>query len=334
VRIKINDRFIGDNYPVFLVAEAGINHNGNVKIAKKMVLEAKYAGADAIKFQTFRADNLAAPDSKFYKVFKKVELDKSDFGEISDFAKSNEIVFFSTPFSEEAVDILSSLKVPMFKISSGDLTHLPLLEYVSKKKKPIIISTGMADLYEIDAAVNTIQRNGNNKIIVLHSVSAYPTPISDANIRVISTLKNKFAYPIGYSDNGSGTTVPLIAVAMGAVLIEKHFTLSKKMNGPDHSFSADPLEFSTLSKLIRETETILGNGKKFCQPSEKENRILARRSIVAKKNIPKNVQIMNGIITFKRPGTGIPPSYLKKVLGKRTKRAIKINFPLRWQDLS
>lgn len=333
MNIRIAEKQIGKKYPVFVVAEAGINHNGNVKIAKNMISSAKDCGADAIKFQTFRAGDLASKKSKFFKIFKKVEIDYTHLGELSDHAKKERIIFFSTPFSEEAVDVLSDLHVPAFKIASGDITHIPLIKKVASKKKPIIISTGMSNFAEIDFAVKTIKSERNNKIIIMHSVTSYPTPSSDANLRAINTLQCRYKYPIGYSDNGAGILVPIIAVSLGARIIEKHFTLNKKMNGPDHSFSADPNELSLLVKKIRETEIILGDGKKNPQPSELQNIQHARRSIITLVDIKKGDKLTYSNIAIKRPGIGIMPLNFHKIIGASAKRNIKIDQPIKWSDI-
>jgi len=331
--INVKKRKIGENNPVFIIAEAGINHNGNVKLAKKMISVAKKSGVDAIKFQTFKASDLASPSSPYFKIFKKNELEDEEFGEISDYAREKEIIFFSTPVSEDAVDLLIKLRVPLFKISSGDLTHLPLLRHVASKKKPIIISTGMSNLREINNAVKTINSKSNKKIMILHSVSAYPTPMNEVNLNSIQLLKERFPYPIGYSDNGEGNLVSLTAVAVGAKIIEKHFTLSKKMIGPDHSFSSDPKELEDLVKKIKQTEKILGKKEKNYQPSEKKIRVLARRSIITKTMIPKGTKISKKMLSIRRPATGIAPSNLSKVIGNFTIKKINSNQPLKWSYL-
>ncbi len=333
MKIKIGKKCIGDNCPVFIVAEAGINHNGNIKTAKKMVSEAKRVGADAIKFQTFKASDLATSKSKFFKIFKNLEFGESEFKELSDYANSKGIIFCSTPFSENALDMLSKLHVPLFKIASGDLTHTPLLQHAAKKKKPMIISTGLANMEEVKYAVSIIRSCGNNKIIILHSVSAYPTPPHDTNLNVIKSLKKTFNYPVGYSDNGPDLLVPTTAVAVGAKVIEKHFTLNRKMKGPDQKFSADPKQFSELVKKIREIEKILGDGKKRTQPSEMNNKVNARRSIIANTSIKKGIKITEDMISFKRPATGIPPKFFQKVIGSRVKKSIVKDNPIKWQDL-
>jgi len=334
MKIRIGKRSIGDNEKTFIIAEAGINHNGQFKIAKKMIEKAKDVGADAIKFQTFRAKDLASEKSHFYNIFKKLELEDNEYAELSDFAKSQKIIFFSTPSSEKSTDLLSSIKIPLFKISSGDLTNIPLIKYIASKKKPIIISTGMSDLSEIKEGVNAIKSQNNNKILIMHSVSSYPTPPEDANLKSIEFLKRKFQYPIGYSDNGSEILVPVTAVSLGAKMIEKHFTLRKKMKGPDHSFSADPNELKLMINQIRVVEEILGNGKKRCMPSELENKINARKGLTANVTIEKGSKITKEMITIKRPATGIQPKFFNSIIGKRAKTRIKIDSSINRKDIS
>ena len=333
MKIKISNKWIGENYPVFITAEAGINHNGSLKMAKQLVHLAKEAGADAIKFQTFKASDIATKKSKFYKIFKKVELDETDYGEISDYAKSHSIIFFSTPVNETAVDILSKLKVPAYKIGSGNLTNIPVIQYAASKNKPMIISTGMSNIDEIKLAINTIKKQNNNKIILMHSVSSYPTPVNETNLSVIKNLEKKFSYPIGYSDNGSNDLVPIVSVIMGAKIIEKHFTINKKLKGSDHFMSADPIELKQIVKNVRLAETMLGDGIKKCQLSELENRIQARRSITSKITIDKGIKITQDMLAFKRPATGIEPRYYKKIIGKKTKKKIPSDNPIKWTDL-
>ena len=333
MRIKIRNKWIGEHFPVFIIAEAGINHNGNLEIAKKMITKAKECGADAIKFQTFKAEDLTSIKSKFFKIFKNLELSYSDFIELYYYAKKQNIIIFSSPFSFEAIDLLTKIKTPAFKIASGDLTNIPLIKYTASKKKPMIVSTGMSNIEEIKNALRTIQSQGNNKIIILHSVSAYPAPINEVNLQTIQLLKRKFHYPIGYSDNGSELLVPLIAVSNGAKVIEKHFTLDRKLKGPDHKLSADPQQFRILVNNIRSVEMMLGNGIKNCQPSEIENRVNARRSITANVTIPKGSKITQKMIGIKRPATGIEPKYFNEVLGKTATRTIKSEESLKWKDI-
>jgi len=331
--LKISGKKIGIDSPAFIIAEAGINHNGELKIAKKLIDAAKLCNVDAVKFQTFTADDLASSKSNYYKLFKKVELSESDFSEISDYAKQKDIIFLSTPFSNNAVDILSKMKIPAFKISSGDLTDLPLINYVAKKNKPVLLSTGMATLNEIKNAVNEILKTKNRKIGLFHSVSAYPTPYSQTNLLAMQTMMKEFSYPIGYSDNGPDMLVPEVAVSMGAKLIEKHFTLDKKMKGPDHLLSADIKQMKELVIRIRKIEEIRGNGIKDSQRCEKEGLIGIRRSLIAAKDLKKGVILGADSIKIARPAKGIQPKFLKKVIGKKMKKSVKKDNPLMWAHL-
>ena len=331
--IKFGLKRIGGKQPVFVVAEAGVNHNGSFKIAKKLIEEAKNSGADAIKFQTFKANDLASKKSKWFNVFKKLELQDNEFVELNDYAKQNKIMFFSAPFSFEAVDLLIKLKVKAIKIASGDLTNIPLIKYAASKKKTMIVSTGMGNLNEIKEAIVAIKSVKNKNIILMHSVSSYPTPINDVNLNSISLLEKKFSCPVGYSDNGENMTVPIVAVSLGAKIIEKHFTLNKKMKGPDHSMSSDPKQFKKLVSEIHEIEQMFGDGVKKCQKSELENLVGARRSITAKTDLFKNSIINKENITFKRPASGIEPKFFDKILGKKIQRKIKADDAIKWKDL-
>jgi len=332
MEVKISKKKIGGLNPVFIIAEGGINHNGKLKIAKKIIEKASICKVDAIKFQTFKAENLASKNSKFYKLFKKLELKDNEFMEMSDTAKSLGLIFLSTPFSNNAVELLAKNNVPAFKVASGDLTNIPLIKHIAEKRKPIILSTGMSNIKEIKESVKTIKKI-HNKIIIMHSHSFYPPPHNELNLKSISTLSKKFTYPIGYSDNGNNPLIPVIATSMGAKIIEKHFTINKKLNGPDHSLSSDPLEMTEIVKNIRIVEESLGDGIKKCEKSELNNRIQARRSITIIKKCKKNEKIDFTKIDFKRPGTGIEPKFLNKVIGKRTKKELEIDKTLLWKDL-
>ncbi len=333
MKIKISNKLVGNNNPVFIIAEGGINHNGKLSLAKKIISKAKAAGADAVKFQTFKAEDLASPKSKFFKIFKKLELDFEEFGELADYAKNQNIIFLSTPFSFDAVNLLMQLKVPAFKIASGDLTNIPLVEYAASKKKPMIISTGMANETEIQQSINAIRKTGNKKIIIMHSVSAYPTPINEVNLSVIKQLREKFKQPVGYSDNGSNLLVPVIAVASGADLIEKHFTINRKLSGPDQKLSANPSDFKKLVKNIRLVEKMIGVNIKKCQTSEFGNKFAARRSITALTTIERCTKINKKMIGIQRPASGLEPKYFSRVIGKRAKRKITKGESIKWNQI-
>ena len=330
---KIGNKTIGENFSTFVIAEAGINHNGSLKIAKKMVDSAYNSGADAVKFQTFRADDLTSPQSIYHNLFKKLELSDSDFGEISDYARSKKIIFLSTPFSNNAVDLLTKLRVPAFKIASGDLTDLPLIRYAALKQKPMLLSTGMATLDEIGLSIKQILKTKNRKICLFHSVSSYPTPYNETNLLAMNTIKKKFPYPVGFSDNGDDLLVPEVAVSLGANIIEKHFTLDKKMKGPDHKLSANPKQMKQLISNIRKIEQIRGDGEKKTQNSEKEGLVSIRRSIIANKDLDKGMKLTYDMIKIARPAKGIEPKFVNQVIGKILKSKISKNSPIKWTSL-
>ena len=336
IYIKIGNKLIGEEEPCFIVAEAGVNHNGSVELAKKLIDAAKDAGADAVKFQTFKAESVVVKDAQKaeyqkettgegsqYEMIKKLELTEEDFRELADYAKEKDIMFLSSPFDKESVDLLHELDVPAFKVGSGEITNLPLLRYIAKKEKPIILSTGMSTLGEIEEALDVIRSEGVEDIILLHCVSNYPARIEDVNLRAMGTLKQAFKLPVGFSDHTLGITAPIAAVALGACVIEKHFTLDRNLPGPDHKASLEPEELKEMAKAIREVEKALGNGIKKPTKEEEEIKKVARRSIVAKVDISKGAIITEDMLDVKRPGTGIEPKYLKFIIGRKTKEDIK-----------
>jgi len=333
LKIKIRNKIIGDDNPPFIIAEAGSNHNGKLRLAKKMVYEAKIAGADAIKFQTFKASDFLLETSPNFKIVSKLELNYNEFAELSDYCKSQKIIFCSTPMSEEGVDFLNQLRVPFFKISSGDLTHLPLIKYIASKNKPILLSTGMGLNNEIKDAIKAIFSKKNRKIILMHSVSGYPTPVEQANLNAIISLKKNFKLPVGFSDNGPGVLVPLISVVLGATIIEKHFTLNNKMKGFDHAFSANPSLLRSLVEQSKQIKNILGLGKIDCQKSELIGRSAYRRSIFATKSIAKGQKLTKDLVTICRPVKGVEPKHYLELLNKITKKQISKNHPIFWSDV-
>jgi N,N'-diacetyllegionaminate synthase len=338
--IWIGKKKIGES--VFIVAEAGVNHNGNLKRALRMVDEAAEAGADAVKFQTFTPELVAssrAPKAKYQRtargksqieMLKRLALTRLDFEAISQRAEKRRILMLSTPFDDESVDFLDALGVPAYKVSSGDLTNIPLIEHIARKGKPVILSTGMATLDEVQDAVGAVRRNGNDRIILLHCVSAYPSKPDDSNLRAMQTLRETFRVPVGFSDHTLGTDVPIAAAALGAVMIEKHFTLSRNLPGPDHKSSLEPREFIRMVRGIRTAERALGRPEKAPTKAEMEMRAVARKSIVASRNIQKGESITREMVAVKRPGTGIQPKELAYLLGKRASRAIKADEVLTW----
>jgi len=347
MRMKIGARLIGEGEPCFIIAEAGVNHNGDIGLAKELIDAAKKAGADAVKFQTFKAENLVTENAEMaeyqkknlgkkesqLKMLKKLELDYKDFKRLKRYCDKKGIIFLSTPHSEDAVDFLEPL-VPAYKIGSGDLTNLPFLEKITQKKKPIILSTGMATLEEVREAVKTIKKQGNNKIILLHCTTNYPCPIEEVNLKTILTLKREFRLPVGYSDHTLGITVPIVAVAMEARVLEKHFTLDKNLPGPDHKASLEPKELEEMVKLVREAEKALGSGIKKPTKSEEKIKKVARKSIVAKTDIPKGTKIKKEMLIIKRPGTGIKPKYIHRLIGRKAKEDIESDELISFQKLT
>lgn len=336
-KIKIEDKLVGDGEPVFIVAEAGVNHNGDVDLGKKLIDVAKYAEADAVKFQAFKAENVVikyaekaryqkettGPNKSQYNMIKRLELTDEEFRELYNYAKKNNIIFLSSAFDKESVDLLDNLGVPAFKVASGEITNFPLLRYIAEKKKPIILSTGMSTIGEIEEALEVIREKGVEDIVLLHCVTSYPAKIEDVNLRVIEALRNKFNLPVGFSDHTLGITIPIAAAALGAALIEKHFTLDRTLPGPDHRASLEPDELKDMIRAIRDVEKALGDGIK--KPTKDEERIkkVVRRSIVAKMEIPKGTVITEDMLDLKRPGVGVEPKYLNEVIGKRAKKNIK-----------
>lgn len=330
----------------FIIAEAGVNHNGDINIAKKLVDKAKEAGVDAIKFQTFRAENLVtkeAPKAEYQKettgdgsqfeMLKKLALSLEDHIILKKYCEEKGIMFISTPFDYESVDLLEKTDVSLYKVSSGDLTNLPLLSYIANKNKPIILSTGMANLGEVEEAVETISKAGNDRIILLHCTSNYPTAYEDVNLRAMLTMKEAFKLPVGYSDHTIGIEIPIAAVALGAKVIEKHFTLDRNMKGPDHRASIEPDELKIMVRSIRNIELAMGDGIKRCNKSEENIRKVARKSIVAGRDISKDEVITINNISFKRPEFGLKPKYVDLVVGKKARRNIKVNEFITFNDV-
>ena len=324
--INIGNRKVGIGQAVFIIAEAGVNHNGSLKLAKKMIDAAKACGADAIKFQTFKTGDLVVKcgwcKSQF-EMLKQLELSDNDFRDLSDCCKKKKIIFLSTPFDPKSAYFLYRLGVPAFKIGSGELTNTPLLLQIAGYKRPIILSTGMAALGEVEEAVHVIYSTNNKALILLHCTSSYPANYDDVNLKAMDTLRERFNTPVGYSDHTSGIEVSIAAVTMGACVIERHFTLDKGLSGPDHKASLGPDEFKRMVKSIRNIERAIGNGIKKPQGSECSVKRIARKSIVARVDIPKGGRIKPEMLAIKRPGTGIGPKYLDEIVGRQVKTEVK-----------
>ena len=357
MKIKINDKIISEGSPPFIIAEAGVNYYDiaqkeniePIEAAKMMIKEAAEAGADAIKFQTYKAEKLASKHSPAYwditkegtksqyELFKKYDkFGEDEYKELAKFAKTRKIIFMSTPFDLEAVDFLGKL-MPVFKIASSDITNLPFIKYIAQKKKPIFLSTGASTIKEIRDAVNAIEEENHHEIVILHCVLNYPTKYENANLNMIKDIQKNFPeYLVGYSDHTPPDDCMLVlvtAMILGAKIIEKHFTLDKSLPGNDHYHSMDTKDLKNLINNIKLVYKIFGKDKKEPLESEKKAIKYARRSIVATRDIPKNSIIGESMLTFKRPGTGISPKYLNEVIGKKTKRNIKKDEIVRWDDI-
>lgn len=331
-------QLLDNNKKIFFIAEAGVNHNGSIKIAKKLIDIAVKTGADAVKFQTFLCDELLTKNAKKmshqkksnskisqFDLLKKLELSHHQLKKLQNYCKRKKIIFFSTAFDNKSLIFLNKLNIPIFKVPSSEINNYPYLKLLAGFKKPIILSTGMSYEKEVKEAIKILVKNGTRKsnIILLHCTSQYPSKFSDLNLNAIKTLKNKFKCSVGYSDHSPGVIAPIAAVAMGARVIEKHFTISKKMIGPDHISSLNPVELKDVILSIRKLETSFGNGIKKPTNSEKENRLLGRKSIVAYKDIKIGEKFSEKNITTKRPGTGISPVKFFTFIGKKSKKNYK-----------
>jgi N,N'-diacetyllegionaminate synthase len=335
-QIKIGEKIIGSQDPCFVIAEAGVNHNGDITLAKKLIDTAVEAGANAVKFQTFKAENVVTSTAEKaeyqktttgamesqYEMIKKLELSEADFRDLSEYAEGAGIIFLSTPFDEESLDLLDQIGVPAFKIPSGEITNFPLLKKIAQKSKPIILSTGMATLGEVEEALNYLKKHGAEEITLLHCTTSYPAPVKSVNLCAMETLRCAFQVPVGYSDHTEGITIPIAAAAMGACVIEKHFTLDRTLPGPDHRASLEPPELAAMVKAVRDVELARGNGIKG--PTEEEEAIkrIARRSIVAKKEIQTGETLTWDLLDIKRPGFGLEPKYLNVIIGRVAKKSI------------
>lgn len=316
---------------VFIIAEAGVNHNGSIDLAKKLIDVASESGVDAVKFQTFKAENLVSKNAQKaeyqkqttdknesqFDMIKKLELDVDTHKELMLYCKTKNIIFLSTPFDHDSIDLLSDLGLEIFKIPSGEITNLPYLRHIGRLNKKVILSTGMADIGEIEDALDVLIAAGTKKenITVLHANTMYPTPMEDVNLKAMVTIGNTFDVAFGYSDHTLGIEVDIAAVAMGACCMEKHFTLDKTMEGPDHKASLEPDELKAMVKAIRNIELALGSCVKKPSKSEIPNIQIARKSIVAKVDIKKGELLFEDNLTIKRPGNGISPMRWDEIVG-------------------
>lgn len=319
---------------IYIIAEAGVNHNGSYETACRLADAAKNAGADCVKFQTFKAENLVsqyAAKAEYQKqttdssesqldMIKKLELSYEQFRQLEAYCKKIGIEFISTPFDMESIAFLNTFDMPFWKVPSGEITNLPYLTAIAKTNKPVIMSTGMCESDEITAAVKVLRTNGTDELTLLHCNTEYPTPFSDVNLRVMEAMRRDFGVAVGYSDHTAGIEIPIAAAAMGATVIEKHFTLDRSMEGPDHKASLTPGELAQMVLCIRNVEAAMGDGIKAPSASERKNIEIARKSIVALKKIHAGEAFTENNITAKRPGNGVSPMRWFEVLGRTAKR--------------
>jgi N,N'-diacetyllegionaminate synthase len=341
---------------VFVIAEAGVNHNGSLELALRLVDAARAAGADAVKFQTFRAADVVTPqavtadyqrsntgETSQFEMIRKLELDEAQHAQVARHCREAGIEFFSTPFSEEAVAMLVRLGVKRLKLPSGEITNKPLLECAADTGLPLLMSSGMATMDEVRTAVHWIAARwqaagrpppGPQNLTLLHCTSAYPAPADSLNLRAIPAMAQATGLPIGYSDHSAGIEAALAAVALGATVVEKHLTLDKSLPGPDHLASADPAEFGAMVKGIRTVEAMLGDGVKRPQPVEENTRDVARRSLVVVRDLPRGHLLADTDLALRRPGTGIPPERRNEVAGRRLARDVPAHTTLEWSMLA
>ena len=337
--MKISNRLIGKDNPLFFIAEAGVNHNGSIEIAKKLVDSASNAGADAVKFQTFKTENIVtlnAPKSTYhirttgsdndlswYELLKTQELDKSMHIDLMKYCEKKNIIFLSTPYDNESADLLDDLGIAAFKTASTDTNNIPFLKYLAKKGKPIIMSSAMCNMDEVNAAIETLREGGISEIAMLQCTGNYPAKLEDSNLNVINEYLNKLDCLVGYSDHTIGLINPIAATALGASIYEKHITIDKTLPGPDQKMALNPIELKETINAIRMTEKALGNNKKNVLESELENRVKLRKSLVANLDINLGDLITLEMIGTTRPGSGLKPGLIENLIGKKSKRKIK-----------
>lgn len=335
------------NSPCFIIAEAGVNHNGDPELARQLIDAALAMGADAVKFQTwitekqvtpdailadYQRENIGSQESQF-EMLKRLELSYDTFRDLQTYADRRGILFLSTPDEEDSADFLDSLGLPLFKIGSGEVTNPFLIQHIARKQKPIILSTGMATLAEVEAAVAVVENAGNKNLILLHCVSNYPAEPQECNLRAMETLRTAFGYPVGFSDHTMGIDIALAAVAMGARVIEKHLTLDTRMEGPDHSSSLNPSEFKTMVEAIRRVESALGTGRKHPTQSELSTKKVVQKAIVARQNLASGTILEEKHLALRRTSGGLPPAMMPMVLGRTVQIDLIENQVLRLEDV-
>jgi N,N'-diacetyllegionaminate synthase len=332
---------------VFVIAEAGVNHNGSLNLALQLIDAAKASGADAVKFQTFRAAQLAtrsahkalyqerstANSESQFEMLQRLQLDAEAHRCLIRHCRTVGIQFLSSPFDTQSADLLATLNVPLYKVPSGEITNLPFLQYLARKGKPLILSTGMSTLAEVEEAVQVLQAAGVTELTLLHCVTEYPAPYDEVNLRAIQTLKSAFGLPVGYSDHTSGIEIAIAAVALGAEVIEKHFTLDRSLPGPDHSASLEPGELRHMVTAIRHVEAALGTGVKAPGACELPNISVARKSVVAARALPMGHQLATGDLEIKRPGSGLAPKLLPTLIGRTLRTSVTEDEIINWDHL-
>ncbi len=328
---EISGRIVGHGHPCFIIAEAGVNHNGDMAMARGLIDAAVAAQADAVKFQTFTAASVVtagAPKAEYQKatteagesqmeMIRRLELSPENHRELLAYCEERRIIFMSSFFDEASADLLEGLDMAVFKVPSGEITNLPLLAHTAGKGKPMIVSTGMAYLGEVEAALRVIREAGNPDLVLLHCVSNYPADPADVNLSAMGTMAAAFGVPVGYSDHTLGIEVPIAAVALGACMIEKHLTLDRSLPGPDHRASLEPEELTAMVRGIRVVESAIGHGRKEPAASEASTAAVGRKSLVASRNIPAGTELTLDLIAIKRPGTGLPPAMREHLIGRR-----------------
>jgi len=339
--------YFSDNKKVTVIAEIGVNHNGDMGLAKEMIYAAKDAGADAVKFQTFSAESLASADTPkvkyqerttsssetHFQMLKKLELTRDDHYNLYEYCKNADIKFLSTPYDIDGAEFLNSLNIEIFKTASADIVDIPLQKFLASTGKPVIVATGMASLGEIEYVTDIFQEASNENLVLLHCVSNYPCSDTSVNLKAMNTLQTAFQLPVGFSDHSEGSLAASLSVAFGAKVIEKHFTLDKLMEGPDHRASSSPKEFSDLVKNVRRAEIILGSPKKHCQDEEKQMASVSRKSIVLSKDCSMGTIIKAEHLALRRPGTGILSHNLSGFIGGVLKSDLPAGAMLKWSDL-
>lgn len=334
--VAIGERKVGPGLPCLVVAEAGVNHNGSLEMALRLVDAAADAGADIVKFQTFKSEEVVTPEAPMaayqirntgggesqLEMIRKLELRDDAFRAIRDHCRERGILFLSTPFDYYSADLLHGMVVAAFKVASGEITNHPLLAHIAHKAKPLIVSTGMSDLEEVANAIEVLHAAGNSQLVLLHCVSNYPASPASTNLRAMKTLEERFSVPVGYSDHTEGTAIALAAAAMGACVLEKHFTLDRTLPGPDHRASLEPPELAALVRDVRDVQAALGDGIKLPAQEERNTAAVARRSLVAAHDLRAGTVLTEGMVVIRRPGIGLPPYHLHRILGRQLRQDV------------